>query len=387
VASIDSRLVRGELLDAQQWTARNWTMRSLTALGSIAVAFEFPFSTDVTKGIGAFNGTVVPGAAALWPDGTVNQLNRISDFGFKTDKIIPKQGSDVLVAFFPIKRFLTTGFRKVFLSDPAAWFVPDELLADPKTEKIFESFVKPLTGGLAEKSASELGISGATSFKETMLRAVLVDCSSDSVSEKEPATCILHDLINGVSLNNIRVVLEGVMTLDVAAVPATIYGVDFDSGSDASIWTKTGVKQTGSITGVYLTGGVPSVVDGSGKEIPDVTITPVADGSSDTELKFTMTVTKCIPSTTKVFFVVNKPQDTTSTATAAGTAKPSAAAAKKPGASVASTSYELPVQPATTCSASAGGKEGGPDEGASTKPAGTAPTAKEQKPEEKPKKD
>jgi hypothetical protein len=369
VASIESRLVRGELLDAQQWTKRNWTMRSLAALGTVAVGFEFPFSTDVIKGIGAFNGVVVPGASTLWPDGTVNQINRISDFGFQTNKIIPKQGSDILVAFFPIDRFLTSTFRKEFLSNPAGWFVPFELLVDPKTEPGFEKIVKPLADGLLANSNATA--SDTNSFKAQMLQAMLAgDCSSGTTSVATPATdnkpsaadgaaspahendpaCKLQRLINGVSLNNIHVVIEGVMTVDVATVPATIYSVDFQNANLPSIWTTTGTDQAGSITGVYLTGGVPAIVDESGKAIVSVTVTANADNSTDTELDFTMKLSKCIASGTKVYFVVNKSQDAASTSASTSTAKP-ASSVKKAANTVASTPFELPVQPSMSCPA------------------------------------
>ena len=348
VASIESRLVRGELLDAQQWTKRNWTIRSLAALGAVAVGFEFPFSTDVIKGIGAFNGVVVPGASTLWPDGTVNQINRISDFGFQTNKIIPKQGSDILVAFFPIDRFLTPSFRSIFLSNPSSLFVPGEMAADPKMTKQLESFVGPFVDLPHDETKT-----GQDVFRSGLLHSLLAICSPD---DKNPdPKCQIQDLFNRISLNNLHVVIEGVMTVDVATVPATIYSVDFKNGNSPSIWTTTGTDQPGSITGVYLTGGIPAVVDGSGKTIDEVTVTANPDESTDTELDFTMKVSKCIASGTKVFFVVNKSQDAASTGASTSTAKP-ASSVKKTANTVASTPYEFPVQPSTSCPAADDGK-------------------------------
>ena len=394
VASIESRLVRGEMLDAQQGTARNWTIRALTALGAVAAGYAFPFSGDVAKGISSFNGVVVPGASMLWPDGTVSQINRISDFGFQTNKIVAKESSDILVAFFPIDRFLTKGFRQVFLSDPAAWFVPYELLSDPKTEAIFEQFVRPLAGGLVDA-----GKVGNETFQQTMLRSMLAKCDSTAAPESEtepqapaaisaspnhlPASepvCQLQQLVNGVSLNNIHVAIEGVMTVDVTTVPATIYGVDFDKGNEATIWTTTGTDQAGTISGVYLTGGVPSAVDGSGKAIKSIALKAVAAGSSDTELPFTMTLSQCIPSSTKVYFVVNKTQN-------AGSAS-NTAAAKKSGTSVPSTPYEFPVQPATECTSSGDGKGADPTQPAGATSVAVPPAAPktEKKPADQPKK-
>jgi hypothetical protein len=393
VASIEARLIRGELLDAQQWTARNWTVRSLTALGSIAGGFAFPFSGDVAKGIAAFNGEVVPGAANLWPDGTVNQINRITDFGFQTNKVIPKQAADILVAFFPIQRFLTPGFKKVFLKEPAALFVPGEMLADPETKKIFEQYVQPWaeTFPVSNAKSPDTGQAapGKQDLQNTMRRATVEDCTSDlqsraDVTEVNKAgaeksttgdnsggmndqtavnhenLCKLQTILNRVSLNNIRVGLQGAMTVDVSTVPATIYDVQFDNGNtDASIWTKTNTPQTGTISGVYLTGGDPEVVDSKGTKYSDIAISKDTDGASDTELHFTMKISKCIPPTSKIYFVVNKSPNQNETENSAKSTKKNSAktgkTSKNSNDSVASTPYEFPL-PAYECPASADGK-------------------------------
>src|SRR5688500_11305121 len=80
VASEEYRVVRGQLLDAQMWTKRNWTMRVLTFLGSVGGAYAFSIGEEgIIRGLNAFSGVVVPGARDLWPDGTIEQLNRVSD--------------------------------------------------------------------------------------------------------------------------------------------------------------------------------------------------------------------------------------------------------------------------------------------------------------------
>src|SRR5208283_4936867 len=135
VSSVEYRIVRGQLLDAQPWSARNITTRALQVLGTIGTAYAFPFTADVVKGIGAWNGAVVPGAEVFWPDGMVGQLNRISDYGFRNNKIIPQQSADIVVAFFPIDRFLTPSLRNIFLNSPALFFDPFLMTIDPKTRK------------------------------------------------------------------------------------------------------------------------------------------------------------------------------------------------------------------------------------------------------------
>lgn len=137
VASVESRIARGELLDAQNWTIRNWVIRALETAGAIASGYQFVFKEQgLIRGIGAFNGQVIPASQILWPDGTIGQLNRISDYGFQANKVIPKQSADIMVGFFPIDRFLTPGLKKIFRKAPAAFFVPGSLFADPQSPAV-----------------------------------------------------------------------------------------------------------------------------------------------------------------------------------------------------------------------------------------------------------
>lgn len=313
VASVDSRLVRGELLDAQQWTNRNWTIRGLTALGSVAAGFAFPFSGDVAKGIASYNGVLVPGASTLWPDATVGQLNRISDFGFHTNKLVPKDASDIVVAFFPVERFLTPSFKKQFIRNPAGFFVPGEMIADPKMAPQILPILVPLVKSIERSNLTD------DAAKAEIVQALLMNCSAaeatkgqstnaDNSSPGTPDGCRIQSLINEISLNSIRLVIGGVMSVNVASVPASIFEVDFDDDG-LDIWSKPGVT-TGVIWGAYLSGGNPAIVDDQGQAIDGVTIKGVAKGSDDRQLHFEMTLTKCIPTSTKVRFQVTKLPDT-----------------------------------------------------------------------------
>jgi hypothetical protein len=109
IASVEARVARGELLDAQMWSARNWTVRLLTVAGSVASGYSFSFKEQgIAKGIAAFSGSFVPGVAFAWPDGAVAQQNRISDFGYQTNKIVGKGSGEIIVCFFPIDMFLSS---------------------------------------------------------------------------------------------------------------------------------------------------------------------------------------------------------------------------------------------------------------------------------------
>ncbi len=128
IASVEARIARGQLLDAQTWSARNWTVRLLAVAGTVASAGLFNVGESAAKSIAAFNGAVVPGVAFAWPDGAVGQLNRISDFGFQTNKVIPKESGDVVVCFFPMDMFLSPGLRKIFVDSPGLFLSPYQIL-------------------------------------------------------------------------------------------------------------------------------------------------------------------------------------------------------------------------------------------------------------------
>src|SRR5262249_46359290 len=130
------RVVRGQMLDANNWTKRAWTMRVLTFAASLASAYSFSLKeTGIIKGLEAFGGVGVPGFKEVWPDSTIEQLNNISDFGYRTNRAIPKQGAEIIVAFFPIERFLTPGFKNLYLKSPALFFAPLQMLVDRKVQK------------------------------------------------------------------------------------------------------------------------------------------------------------------------------------------------------------------------------------------------------------
>jgi hypothetical protein len=317
VASVESRLIRGQLLDAQQWTSRNWTIRVLTAIGSVAAGFQFPFSGDVARGIAAFNGEVVPGISTLWPDGTVNQINRISDFGFQTNKIIPKEASDIVVAFFPIDRFLTPGFHKMFVANPSGFFMPAELINDPKTSRTMTKVILPMAKAIDETIGSHGTKEGQATDKndlkadendlrQRMGRSLLKNCQNAPEDDKD---CNLQKLFSRLSLNSVRVVVGGVMSINAATVPATVYSVDFKDGNNGcGVWATPGKAHQVTMTGVYLGGGTPSVVDANGAPIDGITLKADSGASSDTKLVFTMTLSKCLSGTT-VYFKVTKAPD------------------------------------------------------------------------------
>jgi hypothetical protein len=332
ISTVETRIVRGELLDRQPWTTRNWVLRALQGVGSVAAAFTFVTTNqDWIRGIGAYNGNFIPAAQTFWPDATVGQMNRISDFGFQVNKVIAKQSSDIVVAFFPIERFLTPGLRELFLKSPSVFFSPYGMMLDPKHPKLVDQILLPIFRPAESTTNIQGGPTadqGATERKSQFLRQLPYLGADPCKAEEAKAAganlgaaanpgrmtfyeaCKIAELLDRTSLNTVRVIVGGTMTVDVNKVPPQITKVDIDvpAGKDATtMWTITEGKPTtltGVIRGSFLGGGTPAItnVDSSVLEIKGD-----SQGSSDTELHFTITLKKDLPpGTAALTFEVSK---------------------------------------------------------------------------------
>jgi len=355
VASEEYRVVRGQLLDAQMDTWRNRFLRWLTLGGNLAAAFSFSINEQgIVRGIAAATGVGIPGVATAWPDRTVEQLNRVSDFGFRSPKLVPKQGSEVIICFFPIDRFLTPGFRKLFLKSPALFFAPLQMLFDESIQSDVDDAVGPLLKGfnitLADLRSSlpcymkvrhpdpsligydvcleSLGLERWKNPKtgEEQLRVAVEKDNegkdlktSDKFVVKDETlkkfkTFLALEFIGGVSLNRVTVTIDGVMTVDVTSTAARIDEVSMDSVADCGdadnecIWTDIsadGGDRTGVIRGAYITSDSDvRIAEAAGLHIDE--LKKISEASNDNELHFSFKLTAPIPNQTKLHFVVTK---------------------------------------------------------------------------------
>jgi hypothetical protein len=342
VASEEYRVVRGQLLDAQTDTFRNTFLRWLTLAGNLAGAFTFSINEQgIVKGIAAATGVGVPGVATAWPDKTIEQLNRVSDFGFRANKVIPKQASEVIVCFFPIDRFLTPGFRKLFLKSPALFFAPLQMLVDKSVEKDVKGIVTPLLTSPGVNmtiddlraelpdfmavvhprpddpaypvSLDHFGLEKVPGSTDGKLR-VKVDSNGKPISAAVTAfrKFMILEFLASVSLNRVTVTVDGVMSVDVNTIAARIDEIDIDKvaecGDDAEcFWTNvsaTGGVRTGVIRGAFLKGGKVALAEQETLGISD--LKTIDDGSTDDELHFSFKLGKRIPNQTKLHFTVSK---------------------------------------------------------------------------------
>jgi hypothetical protein len=362
VASEEYRVVRGQLLDAQMWSKRNWTMRLLTLAGNIAGAYAFSISEDgIVRGLNAFSGVVVPGIRETWPDGTIEQLNRVSDFGYQANKLIPKQGAEVIVCFFPIDRFLTPGFKKLFLRSPALFFAPLQMLVDKSLKKEADEVLKGIDSSLSVDElrgslpcylhlAQSMGLESTANnetFASQMMQNADVTCrtqfglteqtvkdkdnkdrkvlrvGTDGVSQKKFNSFLALNFISQMSLNTVSVTVDGVMSVDTTGIPAKIDALAFDKVANCDpeaspcFWADTtagGGVRSGTINGSYLTGGSVEIAEADELEIKEVKT--ISEESSDQVVHFSFKLTKPIPNETMLHFIVTKPK--------AGAAEPNA---------------------------------------------------------------
>jgi hypothetical protein len=338
VASEEYRVVRGQLLDAQVDTVRNRFIRWLTLAGNLAGAFTFSIGEQgIVKGIAAATGVGIPGVATAWPDRTVEQLNRVSDFGFHSPQLVSKQGSQVIVCFFPIDRFLTPGFRKLFLKSPALFFAPLQMLFDKTSEADVKDALEELgspfdyvalrdalkcfmvvqhnpgSAGYAP-CLEEFGLEVADP-KTGKLQVKVDDNHKPIPTEFEKFKKFMTlDFIGSVSLNRVTVTVDGVMSVDINTIPPRIGGVELDDvvncGSQKSqcFWSNiaadSGVR-SGIVQGSYVTGGTVNLAEANALGITEVKT--ISEGSTDQELHFSFKLTKPIDDQTKLHFTVTKP--------------------------------------------------------------------------------
>jgi hypothetical protein len=323
IASVESRIVRGQLLDRQAWTARNWVVRALVAAGSVASAYTFTLTGEhVIESVSAYNGQVIPAVQAFWPDATIGQMNRLNDMGFQVNKVIPRESSDIIVAFFPIDRFLTPGLKKVFTSSPSLFFATSSVAIDSRAQKQLLPLFEPLVGK-ENKASLQTAIHGLpNAIKNEGKAASGGSCPTPS---QITAECLLQ-ILNLASLNRVRLVVGGTLTVDVNTVPPKIDSIDLIPPTGNSL--SAALAEKGSIQGVvngsFLAGGQITVAQSDELHISKIDVD--TKKSTDKQLFFTLMLNQGLTSTaTKLSFQVGK--------------------SSSDGSSVQSPVFDVPVSP------------------------------------------
>jgi hypothetical protein len=320
VSSVNGAMLRDEVLFQQPFTKRNLIVGLISDIGTVATAFSPVFTPIVSQGFNGWNGGLVPALNKRWPDLTLSAVNNLASHAYENNKIITKQSSETVVAFFPLQYFLTSSFKKMYLDDPAVFFRPQEALADPKYRK---SILKLIDATGRDKTGAP---------KNSDIQAL--DAVNNQCSDQEDVCKTLLALIQGLNLSNLRVVIGGDMTVNTQDVPPIVSLVTFKKADGTSYpagdfsWLALGSTVKGVIAGKYLKGGTASVTDSSGKALTGVFALTNQTATTDTELDFDLKVAACpadqlaIAPKTNVFFIVSKAGATAAGGSASGATQP-----------------------------------------------------------------
>lgn len=364
VATVGALDVQDQLTSASVFSPRNMVVNGLVLVGQVAQGYAFIGGMAAAQGIGAYNSAFVPNVEKLWPDRRINQEKNVLSLGYRTDQstAVGKDDHGSYYAFFPLKTFLTPDLTTLFLNNPAAFINPAEVLLDVspgrhrKKDKQTENLRNLLLDLSRDRSLTEAERKDAVVqlLSDLATPCPGASCPYDKTKDPDAATYkrILSEkyLFRGASLNSVKIVVRGVMTMDVNAIPPAIDTVTFDNEKDgSSLWTlpaakadadngdasksgtssktdeeKTGAQQvsgscsaskdlTGVITGKFLTDGTPSIVaisDPSDSKatveayIKDKLVAPVTGKVTDTSMPFKLTLCKTLASASKLTFQV-----------------------------------------------------------------------------------
>lgn len=100
----DRKIARGVAEKGQVIDPRNYVIRILEGIGSVAGASTVPFEGNPQIGSAIFNSSFIPAVKAIFPDLTVPQIAKLDDLGFSagaSTMVIAKNGAIVVVAFIP----------------------------------------------------------------------------------------------------------------------------------------------------------------------------------------------------------------------------------------------------------------------------------------------
>jgi hypothetical protein len=368
VGTVGALEVQDQDVEDAVFSPRNKVVKALTLIGDVAQGYAFVGGPGTAQGIGAFNTAFVGSVSKLWPDRRIDQEKYILSLGYRTDRstAIAKDDHGSYYAFFPLTSFLDPQLTQLFLNDPAVFLNPSLALIDmvngevpPEPGETKSS--KKQTADTIHLAKVLLRIAGAPSGNlgitpEKLLFELASQCPGSDCPYKKDDVIDL-DRIKGekylfghASLNSVSIVVRGIMTVSVATVPPTIKTLTLDNEKQgASLWTvpvkaaatpaasvaakpaagaaavlKPAADEaspapatkdlTGTITGVFLSGGTPVVasisVPSDAKATPGeyikAPVQVVSAKSSDSSLAFTLTLLKSVPVGSKLTFQVTR---------------------------------------------------------------------------------
>lgn len=128
LSSQELTLLRGVAERGQQFGPRNLSLRILRGAGTIAggIIGVAKFGPAFAPAVAAFSGPLLSAFQEVFPDTTINQLNRLNDSAYAANALIGRQQARVFVVFLPMSMFMTRKEQKRFRDNPAELFSDEE---------------------------------------------------------------------------------------------------------------------------------------------------------------------------------------------------------------------------------------------------------------------
>ena len=119
-SSVELSILRGTAEKGQLLDTRNWVGRLLRGLGTIAagaLAID-KFGHSYAPSVAMYNGPLITAYEAIFPDFTINQMNRLNDSAYSANKLVPARQARVMVAFIPQSELLAKEEKEAVKKDP-----------------------------------------------------------------------------------------------------------------------------------------------------------------------------------------------------------------------------------------------------------------------------
>lgn len=139
-SSADLSLLRGVAEKGQSDDRRNFVLRGLRGAGTVAAGLigVSQFGKSYAPSVAVWNGPVVAAFSDIFPDYTINQMNRLNDSAYSANSIVPKQQAKVVAIFLPLSIFLNHQQAKKFWKDPTLLWSEDPGMDLRKLEVIVD---------------------------------------------------------------------------------------------------------------------------------------------------------------------------------------------------------------------------------------------------------
>ena len=119
LSSLELSILRGVAERGQSADPRNVMIRSFKGIGTMAAGLigVTQLGSSYAPAVAAFNGPFVTSMESIFPDHTINQLNRLNDTAWLANRVVPRDHSIVMVGFVPQALLFSSADRKEFWKD------------------------------------------------------------------------------------------------------------------------------------------------------------------------------------------------------------------------------------------------------------------------------